>query len=142
MKPPRTGLVPVLGLEVVPGLWQLLVALDLTGVEGERLLVRQRKDVAPAGAILEMKDLRDRDAAGRLPELGRRQDRREPLLRPDRGELVADDLLDLPVHAPAERRERPEAGRHLADEARADEQLVADGLGLGRVVAQGRDKEL
>jgi hypothetical protein len=30
----------------------------------------------------------------------------------------------------------------LPDESAADEQLVADGLGIRRVVAQGRQKEL
>ena len=36
--------------------------------------------------------------------------------------------------------QRPAAD--LADEAATHEQLVADGLGVGRVVAQGREKEL
>ena len=49
----RPRLVAVLRLEVVPGLRQLLVALDLARVEGERLLVRQRQDEPPAGAVLQ-----------------------------------------------------------------------------------------
>ena len=81
-------------------------------------------------------------AAGRLPELDRRQHRREHLLRADRVHLLADDLLDLAVHAPAERQERPEPGADLADEAAADEQLVRDRLRVGGRVAQGRQEEL
>ena len=50
----------------------------------------------------------------------------------DRVHLLADDLLDLPVDAPAERQERPQAGADLADEAAAHEQLVADRLGVRR----------
>ena len=41
-----TRLVAVLRLEVVPGLRQLPVALELHRVEGERLLVREREHVA------------------------------------------------------------------------------------------------
>jgi hypothetical protein len=46
------------------------------------------------------------------------------------------------VDAPAERQERPQAGADLADEASADEELVADRLGVGRRLAQCRQKEL
>jgi hypothetical protein len=46
------------------------------------------------------------------------------------------------VDAPAERQESPQAGADLPDEAAADEQLVACGLGVGRRLAQGRKKEL
>ena len=47
-----TRLVAVLRLEVVPGLRQLPVALELHRVEGERLLVRERKDVVTTVAVL------------------------------------------------------------------------------------------
>jgi hypothetical protein len=60
----------------------------------------------------------------------------------DRVHLLADDLLDLAVHPPAERRERPEAGAHLPDEAGADEQPVADRLRVGGRVAQRGEMEL
>ena len=108
-------------------------------MERERLLVREREDVI---GVLDVEDFGDPQAPRLLPELGGREHRREPLLRSDRLHLVADDLLDLPVHAPPERRERPEARRHLPDETRAHEQLVADGVGVGRRVAQGRQVEL
>ena len=46
------------------------------------------------------------------------------------------------VDAPAERQERPQAGADLADEAAANEQLVARGLRVGGIVAQRREEEL
>ena len=46
------------------------------------------------------------------------------------------------MDAPAEREERPHAGCDLPDVAAADEELVRDGLGVGRRLAQGRDEEL
>ena len=138
----RARLVAVLGLEVVPALRQLPVALKLARVERERLLVGHRQDEPAACTVLGVEDLGDLVAAGRLPELDRRQHRREPLLRADRVHLLADDLLDLAVDAPAERRERPEAGAELPDEPAADEQLVADRLGVRRRIAQRRKVEL
>ena len=138
----RPRLVAILRLKVVPGLGQLLVALQLARVERERLFVRERQDEPPARAILDIEDLRDPDAAGRLPQLGRGEHRSEPLLRTDRVELLTDDLLDLPVHPPAERRVRPDARAELPYEAAADEQLVAHGFGVGRSVAQRRQEEL
>ena len=60
----------------------------------------------------------------------------------DRIHLLADDLLDLAVDSPAERQVRPEPGADLADEAAPDEELVADRLGVRRVLAQGRQEQL
>ena len=140
---PRARLVALLDREVVEHLRQLPVALQLARVERERLLVRHRQHVARAPLrSLSAEDLRDVVAAGLLPELDRRQHRHQHLLAADRVHLLADDLLDLPVHAPAERQERPDARAHLADEAAADEQLVVDRLGVGGRVAQGRQEEL
>src|SRR5207248_9754195 len=98
----RARLVAVLRLEVVPPLRELPVAADLARVGRERLLVRQRQDVLPSGAVLQAEELGDAGAAGRLPQLDRRQHGCEPLLRAESVELLADDLLDLPLHAPAE----------------------------------------
>ena len=111
-------------------------------VERHRLLMRQRQDEAPARAILEVEDLGNRDTPGRLPELGRRQHGHEHLLPADCVHLLADDLHDLLVHAPAERQERPEARADLADEAAAHEQLVARRLRVRRILAQSRQEEL
>src|SRR2546423_8249872 len=138
----RARLVAVLCLKVGPDLWQLLVRLQLARVERHRLLVRQREDEVAAGPILEAEELRDADPARRLPELGRREHRSEHLLRAEGIELLADDLLYLAVHAPAERHEGPEAGADLADESAADEELVRDGLGVGRIFAKRREGEL
>src|SRR5207244_6606393 len=124
----RARLVPALRLEVVPELGKLLVRLDLARVERRGLLVRHREDVLAAGAILDVEDLGDSDPPRRLPQLSGRQDWHQHLLAADRVHLLADDLLDPPVDAPAERHERPQAGTHLADEPAARKQLVADGL--------------
>ena len=77
-----------------------------------------------------------------LPELDRREHGHEHLLTADRVHLLADDLHDLLVHAPAEREECPHASRDLPDVPAADEQLVGHGVGVGRRLAQGRDEEL
>ena len=138
----RARLVAVLRLEVVPDLRQIPVRADLSPVEGDRLLVRERQDVVAARAVLQAEELRDRDPPCRLPELGRREDGHEDLLRAEGVQLLPDDLLDLPVDAPAERQERPEPARNLANEAAANEQLVRDRLGVGGIVAQGRNKKL
>ena len=111
-------------------------------MERERLLVRDRQHVVAAGAILQLEELGDPVAAAALPELGRGQHRRVHLLRADRVHLLADDLLDLAVHAPAERQERPEAGADLAHVAAAHEQLVRHRLCVGGIVAQRRQEEL
>src|SRR5205085_8356893 len=96
----RARLVAVFRLEVVPPLRELPVAAELAPVEGERLLVRQRQDVPPPGAVLQTEELGDPGAAGRLPQLDRRQHGREPLLGAERVEFLTDDLLDPPLHAP------------------------------------------
>ena len=140
--PARARLVALLDREVVQELRQLPVARDLLRVERHRLLVRHRQDVLASGAILEAEDLRDRAASGLLPELKGRQHRHEHLLAPDRVHLLAHDLDDLLVHAPAERQERPDARRDLTDVPAADEKLVRDGVGVRRRLAQGRDEEL
>ena len=138
----RARLVPVLGREVVPDLRQLLVGLDLAREERHRLLVRPREHERPAAAVVEVEEDRDIDAAGRLPELCGRERRSAHLLAADRVDLLADDLLDPHVHAPAERQHRPQAGPDLADEAAAHEQLVRRSLRVGGRVAQGREEEL
>ena len=111
--------------------WSVIVSSWLIGSRKRR----------PA-AVLELEEHSDPVAARLLPELRRRQHRGEHLLAADRVHLLADDLHDLLVHAPAERQVRPEPRAHLADEASADEELVRGGLGLGRVVAHGRQEQL
>ena len=110
-------------------------------MEGDGLLVGHREDEPPAGAVLEMEDLGE-VTPGLLPELGRREYGHQHFLRPDRVLLLADDLLDLAVHLPAERQVRPDACAHLADVGAANEQLVRDGLRVGWGVAQCGQEEL
>ena len=111
-------------------------------MECHRLLVRERQHEVAPGAVLELEHDRDPDAPTRLPQLRGRQHRFEHLLPADRIDLLADDLHNLLVHAPAERKKRPEAGADLPDEAAAYEQLVARRLGVGRRLAQRRKEEL
>jgi hypothetical protein len=139
---PRPGLVAHLRLEVVEDLRQLAVRADLARMEGDRLLVGQREDERPAEAVLELPELGNRVAARRLPELGRRHDRHEHLLAPDRVHLLPDDLDDLLMHAPSQWEIRPQADGRLPDKATADEQAVAHGLGIARVLPEGGNEEL
>ena len=138
----RARLVPLLDREVVKELRELAVARDLLRMERHRLLVRHREDVLAPLAVLEPEELGDVVAARLLPELERRQHRHEHLLAPDRVHLLADDLDDLLVHAPAQRQERPDARADLPDVAAAHEQLVRDRLRVRRRLAQRRDEEL
>ena len=98
--------------------------------------MRHRQDELGALAILEVEDDVDLAAAGALPQLGRREERHQHLLRADRVHLLADDPLDLAVDAPAEREEGPDAGGQLTHERAAHEQLVVHRLGVGRRLAQ------
>ena len=79
-------------------------------------------------------------AAAALPQLGRVQHRHQQLLPADRVHLLADDLHDLLVHAPARRHPRPQPGAELPDHARADEQLVRERLGVGGRLLLGREE--
>ena len=136
-----TRLVPILRLKVVQELGQLPVAPDLARVERDGLLVRQRQDELATRPILEAEDLGNRDAARRLPELGRSEHGHQHLLAADRVHFLANDLLDPPVNPPPEGQERPQAGAHLADEAAANKQTVARRLGIARVFPERRDEE-
>jgi hypothetical protein len=140
--PARPRLVAHLRLEVVEDLRQLTVRGDLARVEGHRLLVGHGEHEVATQTIVGLPELRNHVAAARLPQLGRRDHRHEHLLTADRVHLLPDDLDGLLVDAPAERKERPEAGAHLADEAAADEQAVARRLGIARILPERRDEEL
>ena len=122
----RPRLVAILRREVVPDLRQLLVRLDLARMEGERLLVRHRQDELPAAAVLEVEELRDR-RSGRSP----------PRARP--ASAPGTSISWPPIASISSRMicstfrcTRQPSGRNvqrpaldLADEAAADEQLVA-----------------
>ena len=112
--------------------------------EPDDLLVGHREDHVAAVAVLEPAQLRaDRlVAAARPPDVGRMDDRHLDLLATDRVLLLADDLLDTVVDALAERQQRVDPRSELADVARPEEETVRRHLGLGRVVAQGREEKL
>ena len=139
---PRARLVATLRLEVVERLRQVAVGAELREVERHRLLVRHREDEVAAAAVLQPEQLGDPDAAGLLPQLGGREHRHQHLLAADRVHLLPDHLHDLLVRLPAGRQEAPQPGAHLADHSGPDEQLVRDRVGVGGVVAQGREEQL
>ena len=139
----RPRLVALLRLEVVEDLRQLPVGLDLARVERDRLLVRHRQHELAAAAVLELEELGDLDRGPvRCQSSAGVSTGMSISCAADRVHLLADDLHDLLVDAPAERQERPEPGADLADEAAADEQLVRRGLGVAGGVAQRRQEEL
>ena len=141
----RPRLVTELGLEVVHDGRQLPVALDQVAQQvGNDLLVGHGQHHVPATAVLEADQL-GADlgvAAGLLPQLGGVDDRHLHLLAADAVDLLADHLLDALLHAEAQRQQRVDAGAELPHVAGAHQQLVADHLGLGRIVAQAGEEEV
>ena len=138
-------LVALLGLDVVPELRQLLVAVHLArGQPGDDLFVGHGQRHVGALAVLEAEELvADGVPAARLlPDLGRVDDRHEHLLAADGVHLLADDGGDLLHDAPAGRQVHVDAGGELAHEAGAHHQLVADGLRAGRVFFDGGQQQL
>ncbi len=134
----RARLVALLGLEVVEDARQVAVGADLAGhVEGDVLLVGHRQHELGAAAVLQLEDLVDVVAAAGLPQLGRLDHGHQQLVRADRVELLAHDLLGLAVGAPARRQPRPHARGQLAGEPRAHDQHVRARLGVGRRLARG-----
>ena len=115
-------------------------AHELRDVRGDGLLVGHREHELGALAVLQLEQLLDRVAPGLAPRLGGLEHRHQQLLAADRVDLLADDLHDPLVHAPAGRQPRPHAGAELADEAGADHQLVRDRLGVGGRLALGRQQ--
>ena len=115
----RARLVAFLDLDVVEDLRQLPVGADLArDVVGERLLVGHREHVRRALAVLELEQLLDLIAPGRLPGLGRLQHRHQHLLAADRVHLLAHDRLRPLDHPVAGRQPRIEPGAELPDRGR------------------------
>ena len=137
----RARLVALLDLEVVEAERQLAVgAHHLCDVLRDRLLVRHRQHVLRALAVLELEQLGDPVPAAALPQLCGQHHRHQQLLAADRVHLLADDLHDVLVHAPAGRQERPQARADLADQARADHQLVRERLSVRGRLLLGRQE--
>ncbi len=138
---PRPRLVALLDLEVIKGQWQLAIGLhSRRDVPGDDLLVGHREHHVGAPAVLELEQLLDLVAARSTPRLGRVQDRHQHLLAADRIHLLAHDLHDPLVYAPAGRQPRPQSGADLPDQACADHQNVRQSLGVGwRLALSGEE---
>ena len=137
-----TRLVPVFRLEVVEDLRQVAVRAQLARVERDRLLVRQRQDEPTA-------------RCGPRRGTARGCGCRPVASHSSAGVSTGIDISCPPIAsissritrttfswiAPARRQERPEPGAELTDQTCADEQLVRDSLGVGRVLAERRQEE-
>jgi hypothetical protein len=140
----RARLVAELALELVPGLGELPVGAQLAGEMGEDLLVGHAQAQLGAAPVLQAEELlaHQLPAAAALPDLRRVQAGQLELLGPDGVHLLADHFADLAADALAQRQERVAPRHELADQARAHQELVARGLGVGRIVAQRGDEGL
>src|SRR5207245_10108211 len=76
-----------------------------------------------------------------LPNLRGMEHRHGDLLPADGVHLLADHPIDLVDHAMAEGEVDIDAGRELAHEPGPDHELVADGLGVRGIFAQGGDED-
>ena len=141
----RPQLVAELGLDLIEVQRQLAPAPDLAAHQRrDHLLVRRADDEVAALAILEAQQLIAvvLPAPGLLPQLAR-DDRGQEHLRGARAiHLLADDALDLLHDAPAERQERVDAGRDLAQVTAAHHEDVRGDLRLGRRFLQRGDQGL
>ena len=136
-------LVAELGLDLVPDLRQLLVAAQLVaGNGGHHLFVGHAQAKVGALAILQAKHVgaHGDPAAGFVPDLARQQGREQELLA-DRVHLLADDRDDLVDRPVAEEEVRVDSRAELAHVSGAQQQLVACHFGVGRGLAQSRNKE-
>ena len=132
-------LVAVLDLDLVQRQRIVLVGRVLAlHQQGEQLLVRRREQVVGVLAVVQAEQVVAVvvPPPARLEDLARDERREVHLLRADPRHPLADDPRHVLLHHHAERQPRVDAGRDPADVARADEQLVAGHLGVGRVVAQ------
>ena len=131
----RPGLVPLLGLDLVPDLRQVPVRADFVrGEPRHDLLVRHAEaEVAPP-AVLQLEHLVDALPPPRLlPELGGLDDGHRDLLPADRVHLLADDRVDLVEHALTEREVDVDPGGELPDEPRAEHEAVTERFGVGGI---------
>jgi hypothetical protein len=82
------------------------------------------------------------ETAALLPQLGGLHDRHQQLDGAGAVHLFADDGLDLADNAQTHRHVVVNASGQPLDQARAQHQLVAHDLGVGRCLLEGRDEEL
>src|SRR6185369_4373363 len=108
----------------------------------EDFFMRHAKDHVGAFAILETKHLiADRVPTARLlPDLSRMKCGQEKLLTADRVHLFTQDLHDFDCDSLAQRQERINSSRQLPDQSGAQQKLVRNDLGIGRVFAKSWNK--
>jgi hypothetical protein len=139
-----TSLVAVFRLDLVQEQRKVLVGrVEVLHQEREHLLVRRPEQHVVAPAVLEPEDAVAvlGPAAALLVGLARQQAGEVHLLRADRLDLLADDLLDVAEDLVAQRQPRVDAGRGAADVTGADEQPVARDLGVHRILTQGAQEQ-
>lgn len=141
----RTQLVAELILDLIKGHGKLLVALELVAHEvRERLLMGGSKTEGTIVAVFETHKLGAvcTDAARFLPELRWGKNGDKHLLGADGVHLVTADILDLSDRAPCERQIAIKTRSDLANHARAEHELMARKLGLGRILLERGGIEL
>jgi hypothetical protein len=141
----RTGLVAVLGLDLVRNQRKVLVGAVLPlDRQREQLLVGGREQVVVATTVLKP----EQAVAVFGPPVGHlirspwEQRGEQNLLSANGIHLVADDTLDPAQHPQPEWQPAVQPRPDWADVAGPDQQLVARHLGVGRVVAQGAQEQL
>ncbi len=143
---PRSGarLVAELGLNLVPGLRQLPVAAQLVARNiGHDFFVGHAQTEIGALAVFEAKHVvaHDRPASAGFPYFTRIE-RRQIKFLPDFVHFLADDVRDLQNRALAKKQIGVNARCELADVSGTQQVFVACDLGVGRGLAQSRDKQL
>ena len=139
------GLVAELELDLVPDLREVAVRTQLSsGQPGEDLLVGHGQHHLAAAPIVQAEHLVADGvvAAGGLPDIRRMQRGHGQLIGPYGVHLLPDDAQDALHHPPAQRQHDVDAGSELADEAAPHHQLMADGLGIGRVFLERGHEQL
>ena len=128
-------LVAELPLDVVEVARQVAVALRIGAEDfGDHLLVGRAEQHLAVVPVLQPQHLRAIGvvAAGLLPQVRGLDRRHQDFLGAGGVLLLADDLLDLLQHPPAERQPGIDAGAGLPDHAGAQHQPVGGDLRLGR----------
>ena len=137
-------LVAELGLNLVKHGGELAIAADkaLRHV-GHDLLVGHGEHHVTAGAVFETRQVRadGLPAAGFLPEFSRMDDGEGDFLAANGIHLVAKNVFDLMLDAQGKRQQIKDAGGDLVDHAGAQQELVADNVGIGRNFTQCLKKE-
>jgi hypothetical protein len=136
----RAHLVAELRLDLIEVERQRAVARDVAPdhVDDDLLVGRPDEEVG-ALAVLEAQELRSVPvpAPALLPQLRRHRGRQQHLLRARAVHLVADDVLHLLQHPPAQRQKGVHAGGDPADETAADHEHVAHDLSVRGALLQG-----